>query len=161
MKINKKATINLTIGNIVNIAISYAVSYVSFTFLIIEFGPILGLILAWLLSFIVFYVMILFYAWTKKDWIGIAKLRANLMKEKHKNFFSRILAYANEKGEIFFFIALSIKLGPFTSLLYMRGPNDYSKMNRRDWKIFFLGYFITNIFTSIAVLLGLEIVNTF
>jgi hypothetical protein len=157
VKINGKAAISLTIGNVVNVAISYAVSYVSFTFLIIKFGYIFGLLSAWALSFVVFYTMILFYAWTKKDWIGMGKIKASLNKEKHKNFISRMLVYANSKGEKIFFIALSIKLGPFTSLLYMRGPNDYSKMQKRDWQIFLLGYFITNIFCTFAVLSGLLI----
>ncbi len=157
MKINGKAALNLTIGTIVNIAIGYAVSYVSFTFLILQLGYILGLILAWLFSFIVFYTMFLFYAWSKKDWIGMGMIKKNLEKNSNKNLITRLLAYAQTKGEILFFIVLSIKLGPFTSLVYMRNPGDYSKMQKRDWRIFLIGFVITNLFCTVVVLLGIAI----
>lgn len=157
MKINGKAALNLTIGNIVNIAIGYSVSYISFPLLILQFGPIFGLILAWLLSFIVFYTMFLFYAWSKKDWIGMGMIKKNLEKNSKKNLITKLLVYAQSKGEVLFFIVLSIKLGPFTSLVYMRNPDDYSKMNRTDWRIFLIGFVIANLFCTVVVLLAIAI----
>ncbi len=157
MKIKGDTLLTVTLGNVVNVAIGYAASYVLFTFFVVTLGPIIGLIVSWIISFIVFYCMILFYAWTKKDWIGIEKFKENIKKETGTSLISKMLIYANRKGEKLFFIALSIKLGPFTSLMYMRDPHDYSKMQRKDWRIFLLGYLITNLFCSVVVLLGIFI----
>ncbi len=143
------------IGLTVSIAISYGASYVLFALSILYLGVKVGIIISWIISFIVFYLMILFYSWTKRDWIGIEKIKTNLKKTDSKNFFTKLLIYANKKGEKLFFIVLSIKMGPFTSLLYMRDANDYSKMQRKDWKIFLVAYLITNGFTTLVVLSGL------
>lgn len=160
VKSNLKSFLTITVGTAVNIALGYFASYVVFTFLIMNLGFFFGLILSWLASFITFYAMFLFYAWSKKDWIGMERIKANLKKEEHKGLISKMLVWANRKGEKFFFMALSIKLGPFTSLVYMRDPHDYNKMQKKDWRIFLWGYFITNLFVTIVVVSGIIIYKT-
>lgn len=155
MDIKDKVLVRVTIGSIVNIAIGYIVGCVSFTFLVLKLGNFFGVITAWTLSFVVFYTMILFYAWSKKDWIGMEKIKSNLKKEEQKNLLSKLLVYANKRSERLFFIVLSIQLGPFTSFVYMRDPHDYSKMQEKDWKIFLFAYLITNVFCTIVVFTGL------
>ncbi len=154
--IKPSSFISTTITTSVNFAISFGVNYGLFIVLIRRYGDIWGTILSWIISFIIFYSMFLIYAWTKRDWIGIEKIKSKLKREPTGSLFSRILIYANKKGEFIFFVFLSAKLGPFTSLLYMREAYDYSKMSTKDWKRFLLAYVIMSGSSTVLVILFLH-----
>jgi hypothetical protein len=148
---------SVTAGLMVNIGIGYTISYILYPLLILRLGYVTGLIVVWALSFIVSYSMFLLYAWTKKDFIGIDLIRAGIKKKEAHTFFGKLLAWAIKKGDKVYFIVLSIKFGAFTSIVYMRDPHDYSKMRKKDWKIFWIGYLLTNIFSTIVTILGILI----
>lgn len=96
-----------------------------------------------------FYSLFLFYTWKKKNIKGIRKIKHAIKTVNNKIRFSKILAFVNKQSEFIFFALLSAKMGPFTCLLFIRDAHDYSKMNKKDWRIFIIAYIIASL-TSIA-----------
>lgn len=146
----------LGIGLLGNALIGYAFDYGLYPYVIWKLGPLQGAALMTLVSFLVCYAMILFYDWTKKDWLGIETIKE--LKEYAGNSRTiRMLGWAMKKGDAMVLIFLSIWYDPFVTVAYMRqGAHQYNGMTRRDWQIFLLALIIGNGSWTLTLFTGLS-----
>mgnify|MGYP001573483967 FL=1 len=137
-----------------------------------KFGLTFGSLIMTVASFIVCLLFILFYDWTKKDWLGIETLkemREGLDKRIVKIYWGwnvprtlwtlvwwlvnflllnptkAILRFSIRHGYVPTMIGMSIVLDPFITTVYMRhGAHQYNGMTKRDWKHFLISLLIGN-----------------
>ncbi len=123
----------------------------------VYFGIIKGALIMWFLSFIVCYSLILFYNWSKKDWLGIETAKIGI-EHGHTSAFLSILQWARKKGKWMLLIFLSIFFDPFITLVSIRdSSHGYKRMNKNDWTIFMSSFIISNLWWSMAVFTGLSV----
>jgi len=137
----------LLVGITVNSVIfNYAYDYLFYPFVIWKLGVVNGAMVMIPLSTLVCYLLLLFYDWSKKDWLGlesIKQVREYGGSSKAGKFFSFIL----KKGDLAAMILLSLQFDPFITTAYMRhGSGQYNGLSARDWKIFFSSVVISNSF---------------
>ncbi len=131
--------------------------FILYPFVIGYFGLLRGAVIMWILSFLASYGTILFYTWSKKDWLGIELVKETLHTE-HSSVFIRALAYVHKYGKWAVLIFLSITTDPFICVVYMRrGAHAYHKMTRRDWWVFWWSYVVSNAWWTTAVFSGLSL----
>lgn len=147
----------LGIGLLGNALLGYAFDYALYPWVIWKFGLLHGAIVMTVVSFLVCYAMIIFYDWTKKDWLGIETIKE--FKEYAGNSRAmRALGWAMKKGDAMVLVFLSIWYDPFITVAYMRqGAHQYNGMTRRDWGIFLLALAIGNGSWSLTLFTGLSV----
>ena len=112
-----------------------------------------------ILSFLVCYGTLLFYDWTKKDWIGIETLK-EIRELEPKNKLGRFITKLVRKSNSLALIILSIQFDPFITVAYMRhGAHQYNGLSKRDWKIFFESLVIGNVYWTIVAFTGITMVQ--
>jgi hypothetical protein len=100
---------------------------------------------------------ILFYDWSKKDWLGIETLK-ELKEYDGKNRTALIISNLMQKSELFAFLFLSIKFDPFITVVYMRhGAHQYNGMTKREWKIFSISLVLGDICWTIVIYFWLTV----
>lgn len=108
-----------------------------------------------ILSFIACLLTLLFYDWSKRDWLGIEAIK-ELKHYEGDGWFRRGLAWLLKKGDPFACIVLSIKCDPFITTAYLR-HGAFNGMTRRDWKIFVASWLIGNVYWSLACFGGVSV----
>ncbi len=142
-----------------NIIIDYLFDYVLYPVVIWKMGIIAGGIVMMLLSALACYLTLLFYDWSKKDWLGIETIK-ELTDYQGKTLIGRLTSWILKKGEFAIFIFLSIKFDPFITTVYMRhGSHKYNGMSKRDWKNFFGSTIIANIYWTIVAFIGVSMIE--
>lgn len=110
-------------------------------------------------SLVVCYASLLFYQWTKQDWLGIETLK-DIPDISSPNKWRRLLARLLERGDWITLLALSIWFDPFITVIFMRhGAFQFNGLSRRDWRIFFISLLIGNAWQSIITLTGLSVLQ--
>ena len=157
MKEVKKRIGILSIGLLANWLLNWGFNFLLYPFFIYIFGPLYGGLIMVGLSFILCYALILFYDWTKKDWIGIETLKG--VKELNPQKKSgKFISWLAKKGDPAVLIFLSIKFDPFVTVAYMRhGAHKYNGMSKRDWLIFMCSLIIGDIYWVTTVYMGITI----
>jgi hypothetical protein len=167
---NKKSSLLSTVGSVLaaqkerisiigiglmgNALLTYGYDYVLYPFTVMKYGMFEGGIYMSIGSFLICWLMILFYDWSKKDWLGIEALKE--AREYHgTSKFRRWIANAMKNHDIIAIIVLSINFDPFITTAYMRrGINKFNGMKLRDWKVFLLSFFISNAYWIVASYYG-------
>jgi len=126
-------------------------------------GGFKGMALTWfalsIVSFIACYLTLLFYDWSKTDWLGIEAAK-ELKEELSGGWIKRFIAGFLRFGDNFAIVALSIITDPFIVVTYMRhGVNQYNGMTKRDWKIFLVSILISNGWETSLLYGGLEAIK--
>lgn len=167
MKINKQRIATLGLGylgnHLVNKVINWGVDPLIALSSNGRIGGIEGFLLTWALiltiSFVACYLTLLFYDWSKKDWLGIEAAK-ELKDELEGGRFKRLIASALRRGDKFAVVALSIFTDAFVVVAYMRhGANQYNGMTKRDWKIFLVSLLISNFTETLMLYGGAEIIK--
>jgi hypothetical protein len=149
----------LGVGILGNQVMVWLFLWVLYPYVIWELGLIFGFAVMLVLSFLVCYGTILFYDWSKTDWLGIETMK-ELKEYRGSSKFAKVISWVMKQSDPIVLVFLSIKFDPFITTVYMRkGSNKYDGMGRRDWKIFMISLVIGDICWSIAVFTGLSVVE--
>ncbi len=155
-------------------AISWAFDFLLYPVVLSTYGILVGGVVMTFLSFLLCYGLILFYDGTKKDWLGIETLKEiedfkprplpeNEFKRsiiKIINYIGEISAWIMKKSDAVLLIFLSIKFDPFITVIHIRhGAHQFNGLSKRDWKIFITSIIIGNAYWTLAVYLGITIVQ--
>lgn len=147
----------LFIGHAANFAMTEGFDFILYPAVLAFFGLVRGAAIMWVLSFLVCYGTIVFYNWSKTDWLGIEMVKETI-HEEHPSWFVRALAWANRKGRWVMLVFLSITTDPFICVVYMRHrSHGYHKMNKRDWVVFMLSFIVSNLWWTSVVFTGLTL----
>jgi hypothetical protein len=136
----------------------YSYDFVVYPYLIIAYGLLLGWIYGVIGSIVLCLLTLWFYDVTKQDWLGIETIklvRDGEAKGRSRKFFQRLA----KKGDIATFLFLSLRHDPFITTVYMRRGSGNHVMSARDWKIFWAGIAVSNLWWGMVVFSAIEIFN--
>ncbi len=154
----KKRFAVLGIGVLANHAMMYSFDFVLYPFVLLKLGALNGGFLMTVLSFVLGYACLLFYDWSKTDWLGIEALKS-LREISPDTYFGRLTARILTKSEPVILLFLSLKFDPFIATAYMRrGNNQFNGLTRRDWKLFLASLLIGNVYWTLAIFAGFSLV---
>ncbi len=155
----KSKIATVAIGHSVNMLITEGFDFVLYPAVLAYFGLIRGGVIMWTLSFIFCYLTILFYNWSKKDWLGIETIKSTL-EDEHSNLFIKLISWANRRGKWAIMLVLSVFTDPFICMVYMRrNSHSYHKMDKRDWNIFLLSFVLSNVWWTFVMFTGVTIIK--
>jgi len=144
----------LILGLTVNEAMVLGYDFVVYPFLIVHYGLVWGWMLAVEGSIVLCLATLMFYDMTKQDWLGIETIktvRDGEAKGKVRKFFRILL----DRSDMFAFFFLSIRYDPFITTVYMRRGSSFT-MTARDWKIFWAGIVVSNLWWGLVVFGAIE-----
>jgi hypothetical protein len=149
----------LTLGISAKNLISYSFDYLLYPFVIYRLGLIKGGIVMMALSLLACVILLRFYDWTKRDWLGIETIKG--MKDyQGDSRLGRLTAWILWRSDPVVFLFLTIKEDAFVTLVYMRhGSHQYNGMSARDWRIFLSSVAISNIYWTLAAYMGISVVE--
>lgn len=145
------------VGLIGNQLITLGFNWILYPYVIWRFRLVEGFFIMATLSVVVCYLLILFYDWTKQDWLGIETIK-EIKEYTGESKIKRFISWAIEKSDPLALVFLSIKFDPFITTLYLR-RRKFSGMSKRDWKIFFTSLIIGDIWWSTSFFTGISIVE--
>lgn len=142
------------IGLAVNEIMDYLFDFALYPYVVIKLGMIKGGIIMSLASFLICWLLMVFYDWSKKDWLGIEMVK----EAKHYKGSSKIRAWVAKimgKSDLFAIVILSLNFDPFVTTAYMRkGAGKYNGMWRRDWQIFFFSWIVGDAYWTVLSFYG-------
>ena len=153
--LTKSRVSELALGLSANQLIVWSGDYILYPFIIYTFGILEGGILMIFISFIVCFLTMKFYDWSKRDWLGIEAIK-NLKGYGGNKKLGRITAWIMQKSDPIAFILLSIKYDPFITTAYLR-HGKFTGMNKRDWKIFIGSLLFSNAYWTLACYMGITL----
>lgn len=133
------------------------------------FGAVKGGFIMTAAAFLACYLLILFYDWTGIDWLGIEMLKESdfgpdflkrkSAKSKLAHFFwwpfhqiFRLVSWAQNKGGIIAFVALSIYTDAFITTVFLR-RDKFGGLKRKDWLIFMGSLIVGNFYWTLRSLI--------
>ena len=147
------------LGVLGNHAIDYAFNYGIYPFVMWQLGALYGAVTMTFASLVVCFACLMFYQWTKQDWLGIETLK-DIPDVDSPNKWRRLLAGLLVRGDWITLLALSIWFDPFITVIVMRhGAFQFNGLSRRDWRIFFISLLIGNAWQSTITLTGLSVLQ--
>jgi uncharacterized membrane protein len=159
LKNKKRKMAMIGFGHLAMALINYPFDYILYPYAIWKLGILKGGILMTILSFVSCYIFMLFYDWSKKDWLGIETIK-NVKEYNGKSLMGRISSWTLKRGDLAIMVFLSINFDPFITTAYMRkGVEKYEGMNSRDWKIFVLSATIANAYWTLVAFLGVSVIE--
>jgi hypothetical protein len=153
----KSRFIGLAVGHTVNGVICYAFDYGLYPVMIFCLGLSRGFVVMAILSFIVCWLTMRFYDWSKRDWLGIESVKS-LKNYDGASRSRRLLAWVLRRSDPIACVLLSIYFDPFIVTAYLR-REAFSGMTRRDWNIFLLSWLISNAWWSVVCFTGISAVE--
>jgi len=158
MKITARVA-ELTLGISAKNLISYSFDFLLYPFVIYRLGLLKGGIIMMALSLLACVILLWFYDWSKRDWLGIETIKG--MKDYlGDSKLGRFTAWILRRSDPVVFLFLSIREDPFITLIYMRhGCHQFNGMSARDWRIFLSSVVISNIYWALAAYMGISVVE--
>ena len=150
-------TAELAIGISANHVQEYLFDCLLYPFAIFKLGLIRGGAVMSLLSLIACLLLLRFYDWSKRDWLGIEAIKG-LKDYEGKSRIGRWLAWVLRRGDFVACVALSVRFDPFITTAYMR-HGAFNGMTARDWRIFLLSWFISNGVWALLCYAGVETIS--
>ncbi len=148
----------LTLGHTVNWLTAYGFDYILYPFAIWKLGLLYGSIVMAILSLIVCLLLIWFYDWSKRDWLGIEAVK-EMKNYDGKSRFGRLLRWTLSRSDWLACAVLSVKFDSFITTAYLR-HGAFNGMTRRDWRIFLLSWFIGNGYWTLACFGGVKLLSS-
>jgi hypothetical protein len=145
----------LGIGLLANWLMVNGFNLLLYPFIIWKLGILNGGFVMTILSFLVCYATLLFYDWSKKDWLGIETIKDVKNYDGSKKV-GKLTAWIMQKSDPVIFLFLSIKFDSFITTAYMR-QGKYSGMGKREWAIFMGSLLISNIYWILACYMGISL----
>ncbi len=100
-----------------------------------------------------------FYDYSKRDWLGIETIR-DLKNFNGQHRAGRVLAQILRRGDPFAFVTLSIYADPFITTVWLRYER-FGQMTARDWRIFWCSVLLSNVFWTLSCWLGINVIQWF
>lgn len=150
----KERIAELALGYTVNKIIVYGFDFGLYPLVIAWLGLGLGFIVMALLSFIICWLTMKFYDWSKRDWLGIEAIKG-LKDYDGSSRYARWLSWVMRKSDPVACVLLSIKFDPFIVTVYLR-RGEFGGMTPRDWRIFLLSWLIGNAYWSLMCFGGVS-----
>ena len=147
------------IGLLVNKTIVYLFDYLLYPFIIWKCGIIKGGIIMTFISFLICWGTLLFYDWSKRDWIGIETIK-ELKEYEGGNIKGRLFSWVTRKGDPVAVLILSVYFDPFVTTAYMRrGAHGYNGLGKRDWSIFIFSVLFGNFYWTLVAFTGVTLLE--
>jgi hypothetical protein len=126
--------------------------YTMYPAIIAWLGAVMGGLVMTAFSALICYLYILFYDWSKKDWLGLELLKeVRDGKEKHGRV-AHLVQKIARKGDLVAFFVLSAYTDPFVTTVYLRKMSgSYNGLSPRDWKIFWASVLTANLWWTVVV----------
>lgn len=144
----------LAVGHTVNKLWDMAFDYGLYPFVIYLFGLVCGFVIMAFISFIICWLLMMFYDWSKKDWLGIEAIK-DLKQYNGPSRTGKWLSWVLRKSDIVACLFLSIQFDPFIVTVYLR-RGRFGGMNRIDWRNFMLSWLIGNAYWSVVCFTGVS-----
>ena len=149
----------LGIGYLTNETIDFIFNFIIYPFVIWKLGILGGGAVMTILSFLICYIIMIFYDWSKKDWLGIETIK-QVKEYQGKSLIGRFTSWMLKKGDLAVFLFLSIQFDPFITTAYLRhGAHNYSGMKKRDWKNFIASLLVGNIYWTLVAFAGVSLIE--
>jgi len=171
---HKKKIGVLAVGHAFKESTDHLFDYWLYIAVIAFFGTLTGGIIMALLSLLACYLLIIFYDWTKKDWLGIELIKESdfgpdFLKQKSRrsylaHFFwwpfrqiFRLVKWAQKRGGLAAFAVLSVYTDPFVTTVFLR-HKKFGGLKKRDWFVFLnsviVGNFYWTLRTAVIILVA-------
>lgn len=147
----------LGVGLLANWLMVNGFNLILYPFIIWKLGILNGGLVMTMLSFLVCYATLLFYDWSKKDWLGIETIK-EIKNYGGSKKVGKLTAWIMQKSDPVIFLFLSIKFDSFITTAYMR-HGKYSGMGKREWAIFMGSLLISNAYWTLACFMGISLVE--
>jgi hypothetical protein len=144
----------LALGYSVNAVIIYSFDFGLYPLVMFWLGLWRGFVVMAALSFLVCWLTMVFYDWSKRDWLGIEAIKS-LKDYDGQNRAGRWLAWVLRKSDPVACVLLSLKYDPFIVTIYLR-RGAFGGMTARDWRMFLLSWFIGNAWWALLCYAGVE-----
>lgn len=146
-------------GILANKAIVYLFDYLLYPFVIWKCGIFKGGVIMAFVSFLVCWATLLFYDWSKKDWIGIETIK-ELKEYEGGKIMGRLFSWFIKKSDPVAILVLSIYFDPFVTTAYMRrGAHKYNGLEKRDWAIFIFSVLFGNFYWTLVAFTGVTLLE--
>ncbi|MCX5885056.1 MAG: hypothetical protein NT096_03950 [Proteobacteria bacterium] len=153
----KRWAAELSIGLCFVSLTNLAFDCVLYPFIIYKFGILIGGAVMTLLSFLICLLLLQFYDWAKRDWLGIEAIK-NIKEYNGDKRIGQFTSWVMKKGDSIAFLFLSLRFDPFITTAYMR-HGKYNGMSKRDWKIFTGSLVTGNAYWTLACYMGITLVE--
>jgi hypothetical protein len=134
---------------------NFVFDYVLYPAVVYKFGILIGGAVMTLLSFLICLILLHFYDWAKRDWLGIEAIK-NIKEYKGDKRIGQFTSWVMKKGDSIAFLFFSLRFDPFITTAYMR-HGKYNGMSKRDWKIFTGSLLISNVYWTLACYMGITV----
>jgi len=134
---------------------NFVFDYVLYPAVVYKFGVLIGGALMTLLSFVTCLLLLQFYDWAKRDWLGIEAIK-NIKEYNGDKRIGQFTSWVMKKGDSIAFLFLSLRFDPFITTAYMR-HGKYNGMSKRDWKIFTGSLVTGNAYWTLACYTGITL----
>lgn len=105
-------------------------------------------------------LVLYFYDWTKKDWLGIETIKS-FRAPSRGSWSGQIASRILEKGNAAAFVFLSLAFDPFITTAYMRhGSHQFNGLTRRDWIIFLTSGIVGNAYWTLVSYTGVSVIGS-
>ncbi len=109
----------LAIGLSANRLLEIGFDYLLYPYVVFAFGILRGGLVMGALSGLACILLIRFYDWSGRDWLGIEAIKS-LKAYEGGNMAARLARWFMNKGDLLFFLFLSVRYDPFITMVYMR-----------------------------------------
>jgi hypothetical protein len=90
----------------------------------------------------------LFYDWSKRDWLGIESIK-DLKNYTGNKMMGRLTSWLLKRSDPVSFIVLSLQYDAFTTTVCLR-HGKFNGMKVRDWSVFMGSLFLSNVYWTLA-----------
>ncbi len=147
----------MAVGHGFKQAEEFVFDYTFYPAVIAWLGAISGGLVMTVFSALICWLYLLFYDWSKQDWLGLELLKGVRDGEEKQGRVARLIQWATRKGDWLAFLALSCFTDPFVTTVYMRhGAEAYNGLSSRDWRIFWGSVLVANLWWTGVVTLAVE-----
>ena len=129
--------------------------YLLYPFVIFKLGILKGGILMTFLSFVACILIMKFYDWLQRDWLGIEAIKSLKGYDGNKRI-GRFTSWIMRKSDPIVFLFLSIKFDPFITTAYLR-KGKFNGMKKQDWKIFIGSLLFSNAYWTLTCYTGITL----
>lgn len=147
----------LSIGLTAKYLSDRAFDYLLYPFVIFKLGILKGGIAMTFFAFIANIMTMIFYDWSKRDWLGIEAIK-DVKTYSGNRMIGRFTAWILQRSDSMIFLFLSLQYDPFTTTAYLR-HGKFNGMGKRDWTIFIGSLLLSNIYWTFACYMGISLVE--
>jgi hypothetical protein len=147
----------LSIGLTAKYLSDRAFDYLLYPFVIFKLGILKGGVVMTFLAFLANMLIMTFYDWSKRDWLGIEAIK-ELKTYNGNKMTRRFTAWILRRSDPVIFMFLTLRYDAFTTTAYLR-YGKFNGMNPRDWTVFMGSLLLGNAYWTLACFMGITLVE--